>query len=339
MPQHVRARHRSTWLFDRSLDPTVEFLEEYFGDAEEASRRSPRSQRVGPARRVTTSATRRSSSPCATRSRQRRTTTGTLPADQRQRGGGASVFVTAARKARTSACFYASYPITPASEIIHGLSRGSSTSTCQAPSRRRTSSPPSAPRSAAAFAGDLALTGTSGPGPRAQVRGAGPRRLRTSCRMVVIDVQRAGPATGLPTKTEQADLLQAMYGRTGEAPVRDRRRRAAPATASTWPIEAVRLAIRVHVPGHPTSRTATSRTARSRGASPTPTIPPIEIHAPGRANNGPRRLPALRPRPRDARAPVGAPRHARARAPHRRSREAGRDRQRFATTPTTTTTW
>ena len=70
----------------------------------------------------------------------------------------------------------------------------------------------------------------------------------TELPLVIIDVQRGGPSTGLPTKTEQADLLQAMFGRNGECPVAGHRRRVARPTASTWRIEAFRIAIKYMTP-------------------------------------------------------------------------------------------
>ena len=70
----------------------------------------------------------------------------------------------------------------------------------------------------AAFAGSLAVTGTSGPGVDLKSEAIG-LALSLELPMVIVDVQRGGPSTGLPTKTEQADLMLAMYGRHGEAPL------------------------------------------------------------------------------------------------------------------------
>src|SRR5215210_6250529 len=70
----------------------------------------------------------------------------------------------------------------------------------------------------AAFGGSLAATGTSGPGLALKAEAVG-LAVMTELPVVIVDVQRGGPSTGLPTKTEQADLLQALYGRNGECPV------------------------------------------------------------------------------------------------------------------------
>ena len=86
----------------------------------------------------------------------------------------------------------------------------------------------------ASFAGQLGVTTTSGPGVALKSEAIG-LAVMTELPLVVVDVQRGGPSTGLPTKTEQADLLQAMFGRNGEAPRADRGARSPPATASTPP--------------------------------------------------------------------------------------------------------
>jgi len=112
--------------------------------------------------------------------------------------------------------FLGSYPITPASEILHELSsfKHFGVKTFQAEDEIASI----AACIGAAFAGDLALTTTSGPGLALKMEAVG-LGVMTELPMVIIDVQRGGPSTGLPTKTEQGDLLQAMYGRNGEAPV------------------------------------------------------------------------------------------------------------------------
>jgi 2-oxoglutarate ferredoxin oxidoreductase subunit alpha len=112
--------------------------------------------------------------------------------------------------------FYGSYPITPASDILHYLSgyRAYDVVTFQAEDEIAAV----ASAVGAAFAGSLAITGTSGPGVALKGEAIG-LAVMTELPLVVIDVQRGGPSTGLPTKTEQADLLQALYGRNSESPV------------------------------------------------------------------------------------------------------------------------
>jgi 2-oxoglutarate ferredoxin oxidoreductase subunit alpha len=123
--------------------------------------------------------------------------------------------VAAAQKAKLP-LFYASYPITPASDILHELSKlkNFGVKTFQAEDEIAAA----ASAVGAAFAGSLAVTGTSGPGVDLKSEAIG-LALSLELPMIVVDVQRGGPSTGLPTKTEQADLLLAMYGRHGEAPL------------------------------------------------------------------------------------------------------------------------
>ncbi|MFA6457388.1 MAG: 2-oxoacid:acceptor oxidoreductase subunit alpha [Bacteroidota bacterium] len=124
-------------------------------------------------------------------------------------------FVAAANKANLP-LFLGSYPITPASDILHELSyfKNYGVKTFQAEDEIAgiTSA------IGASFGGSLAITTTSGPGVALKTEAIG-LAVMTELPLVIVNVQRGGPSTGLPTKTEQADLLQAVYGRNGEAPV------------------------------------------------------------------------------------------------------------------------
>jgi 2-oxoglutarate ferredoxin oxidoreductase subunit alpha len=140
--------------------------------------------------------------------------------------------------------FYGSYPITPASDILHELSRhkGFGVMTFQAEDEIAAIGSVIG----AAFGGALGLTGTSGPGIALKSEAMG-LAVMTELPIVVIDVQRGGPSTGLPTKTEQADLLQVMFGRNGECPVAI----VAPSTPSecfSMAVEAARIALTHMVP-------------------------------------------------------------------------------------------
>ncbi len=110
---------------------------------------------------------------------------------------------------------YASYPITPASEILHELSRHKEFDVRTIQCEDEIAACCAA--IGASFAGAIGITGTSGPGLALKTEAIG-LAVMTELPLVVIDVQRAGPSTGMPTKTEQADLLMAMYGRHGESP-------------------------------------------------------------------------------------------------------------------------
>lgn len=112
--------------------------------------------------------------------------------------------------------FFGGYPITPASDILHFLSqyKNLGVKTFQAEDEIAAM----ASVVGASYAGDLAITATSGPGMALKTEAIG-LALMLELPAVIVNVQRGGPSTGLPTKTEQADLLQAVYGRNGEAPV------------------------------------------------------------------------------------------------------------------------
>ncbi len=112
--------------------------------------------------------------------------------------------------------FLGSYPITPASEILQYLSSYKNFGVKTVQAEDEIAGITSA--IGAAFAGNLALTTTSGPGLSLKIEAIG-LAVMTELPIVIVDVQRGGPSTGLPTKTEQADLFQAIYGRNGEAPV------------------------------------------------------------------------------------------------------------------------
>ncbi len=112
--------------------------------------------------------------------------------------------------------FYASYPITPASELLHILSRNKNFGVRTFQSEDEIAAANMA--LGAAFAGHLGVTGTSGPGMDLKAETLG-LAVTLELPMVIVDVQRAGPSTGMPTKSEAADLLMAMYGRHGEAPM------------------------------------------------------------------------------------------------------------------------
>ncbi len=140
--------------------------------------------------------------------------------------------------------FYASYPITPASELLHELSRlkNFGVMTMQAEDEIAAANV----ALGAAFAGDLGVTGTSGPGMDLKAETLG-LAVMLELPMVIVDVQRAGPSTGMPTKTEQADLLLALFGRHGESPM--------PIVAARSPwhcfdaaIEAARIAVTYRTP-------------------------------------------------------------------------------------------
>ena len=112
--------------------------------------------------------------------------------------------------------FYGSYPITPASDILHAMSRHKNFGVMTFQAEDEIAAAGAA--LGAAFGGQLGVCATSGPGLALKTETIG-LAVMTELPLVILDVQRGGPSTGLPTKTEQADLFQAIYGRNGDAPL------------------------------------------------------------------------------------------------------------------------
>ena len=140
--------------------------------------------------------------------------------------------------------FYASYPITPASELLHELSRHKNFGVVTIQAEDEIAAANIA--LGAAFSGQLAVTGTSGPGIDLKAETIG-LAVIMELPMIIVDVQRAGPSTGMPTKTEQADLLLAMYGRHGESPL-PIVSASTPSECFTGALEAARIAVRYRTP-------------------------------------------------------------------------------------------
>jgi 2-oxoglutarate ferredoxin oxidoreductase subunit alpha len=151
--------------------------------------------------------------------------------------------VTGAQKAGLT-LFYGSYPITPASDVLHELARFKDFGVITFQAEDEIAALGSA--LGAAFGGCLGVSATSGPGMALKGETMG-LAVTTELPLIIVDIQRGGPSTGLPTKTEQADLLMAMFGRHGESPL--------PVLAAATPgdcfylaIEAVRIATRYMTP-------------------------------------------------------------------------------------------
>ncbi|MFF3498527.1 2-oxoacid:acceptor oxidoreductase subunit alpha [Streptomyces sp. NPDC003247] len=140
--------------------------------------------------------------------------------------------------------FLGSYPITPASDILHELSRHKNFGVRTFQAEDEIAGIGAA--LGAAFGGSLAVTTTSGPGVALKSETIG-LAVSLELPLLVVDIQRGGPSTGLPTKTEQADLLQAMYGRNGEAPVPVIAPRT-PADCFDAALEAARIALTYRTP-------------------------------------------------------------------------------------------
>ncbi|MFW5973396.1 MAG: 2-oxoacid:acceptor oxidoreductase subunit alpha, partial [Bacteroidota bacterium] len=190
--------------------------------------------------------------------------------------------------------FYGSYPITPASDLLHELSRYKNFGVTTFQAEDEIAAIGAA--IGASFGGNLGVTGTSGPGVALKTEAMG-LAVMTELPLVVVNVQRGGPSTGLPTKTEQSDLLQAMYGRNGEAPM--------PIVAASTPgdcffaaYEAARIAVRYMTPVMLPSDGYLANGAQPWAIPEVDELPPIEVRfaepGPNVAEGGLTFLPYLR---------------------------------------------
>ncbi|HEX5736809.1 MAG TPA: 2-oxoacid:acceptor oxidoreductase subunit alpha [Blastocatellia bacterium] len=197
------------WLYDRPLDQTMRWIEDKFKKKPEVVKANATALKAG-------FAYAEAAEIFTTHYRVRRAAI--APGKYRNITGNEATALgfVAASVLSDRPLFYASYPITPASDILHELStrKNFGVKTFQAEDEIAAV----CAAIGAAFAGQLGLTGTSGPGLALKSEAIG-LAVMTELPLVVVNVQRGGPSTGLPTKTEQADLLQAMFGRNGECPV------------------------------------------------------------------------------------------------------------------------
>jgi len=225
------------WLYSRPIEPTLNWLNVKFKNEKEIKEANEKALKAGYYFGETTElfTTRYEVKPAS------------LPKGTYRNISGnealALGFITASVKSGLS-LFLGSYPITPASDILHELSRHKNFNVRTFQAEDEIAAVTAA--LGAAFSGALAITTTSGPGVALKTETIG-LAVMTELPIIIIDVQRGGPSTGLPTKTEQSDLLQAIFGRNGEAPVVV----VAPATPAecfTMAIEASRLAIKYMVP-------------------------------------------------------------------------------------------
>jgi 2-oxoglutarate/2-oxoacid ferredoxin oxidoreductase subunit alpha len=197
------------WLYSRSLDPTIDFLRKKFAknaDVAEANVKALQDgYTFGAATQIFTE--RYSVNAAKIEPGKYRNITG---------NEATVIGVTAAAKTSGLPVFFGSYPITPASDILHGLARMKHFNVVTYQAEDEIAAVTSA--IGAAFGGSLALTSSSGPGVALKTEAIALATIY-ELPLVIINVQRAGPSTGMPTKTEQSDLLQAVYGRAGECPV------------------------------------------------------------------------------------------------------------------------
>jgi 2-oxoglutarate/2-oxoacid ferredoxin oxidoreductase subunit alpha len=225
------------WLYNRSMDATYKWLDEKFGSKPVLAEANKLAMKAGYSYCEATEAFQVSYEiPPAKLS----------PGTYRNISGNTALalgFVAASQRSGLT-LFQGSYPITPASDVLHELSMLKEFGVVTFQAEDEIAAVTSA--IGAAYGGALAITTTSGPGMALKMEAIG-LAIATELPLVICDIQRGGPSTGLPTKTEQADLLQALYGRNSEAPV--------PVLAAATPgdcfwvaLEASRIAVTYMVP-------------------------------------------------------------------------------------------
>ena len=214
--------------------------------------------------------------------------------------------------------FLGSYPITPASDILHELAKHKRFGVRTFQAEDEISAVGAA--LGASFGGSLAVTSTSGPGMLLKAETVG-LAVSVELPLIVCDIQRAGPSTGMPTKTEQADLLPAMFGRNGESPV-PVIAAASPADCFNAAIEAARIAVKYRTPVILLSDGYLANGSEPWRIPDTASLPDLSqefAFAAGRRGRG--RVRAVPAGPGDPGPALGDPGHPRPGAPDRRHRE------------------
>jgi len=196
------------WMYNRPLDSTISFLKDKFSDKPEIAEANVKALKDGHAYGETAE---------LFGERYNIEEADIEPGTYRNiTGNDATVIgLTAAAEKSGIPMFFAGYPITPASDVLHGLSRLKHFGVRTFQAEDEIAAVSSA--IGASFGGSLGVTSSSGPGVALKGEAIG-LAVILELPLVILNIQRAGPSTGMPTKTEQADLMQAMYGRNGESP-------------------------------------------------------------------------------------------------------------------------
>jgi 2-oxoglutarate ferredoxin oxidoreductase subunit alpha len=263
------------WVYDRPLETSLDFIERKFSRLPIIAKANKEALQAGYSVGHNIE---------AFQTRYRIKPAHLLPGIYRKITGNEAIamgLITAAQKAKKP-LFYGSYPITPASDILHYLSgsKNFDVRTFQAEDEIAAMGS----TIGAAFGGAFSVTGTSGPGVALKSEAIN-LAMMLELPMVIVNVQRGGPSTGLPTKTEQSDLLQAMYGRNGESPIPI----LAPATPSNCfdiAVEAFRLAVHATTPVFILSDGYLGNSAEPWLMPDPDDIAPIEVVHPTESNNG-----------------------------------------------------
>ena len=263
------------WLYNRPLEPTLHFIETKFSSKPAVAEANRRALMAGYNYGETTE---------AFHSQFRVAKAKLPPGRYRNMMGNQALAWGLMTAAHLSGCklFYATYPITPASDILHELSRHKNFDVVTIQAEDEIAAVTMA--LGASYAGCMGVTGSSGPGIALKAEAIG-LAVMTELPVVIVDVQRGGPSTGLPTKTEQADLLQVLFGRNGECPLPVVAARS-PADCFDVAIEAWRIATRLMVPVILLSDGYIANGSEPWRIPDLEQLPRIEIHHPDKPNNG-----------------------------------------------------
>ncbi|MEL7500664.1 MAG: 2-oxoacid:acceptor oxidoreductase subunit alpha [Planctomycetota bacterium] len=271
------------WLYGRDVEPTLRFIENKFSKKADIAEANRLALRAGWNYGETT---------------EDFASTYQIPAAELQPGNYKNVMgnqalawglITAARLSGKE-LFLGSYPITPASDILHELSKHKNFGVRTFQAEDEIAAVCSA--IGAAFGGSMALTTSSGPGIALKGEGMG-LALMLELPMIIVDVQRGGPSTGLPTKTEQSDLMMMMYGRNGESPLPIVAARS-PGDCFRTAIEAWQVAVKFMTPVIILSDGYIANGAEPWKIPDVSQLPKIEVNHPTAFNNGEEFLPYKR---------------------------------------------
>ena len=302
-----------SWLYHRPTDGTIDFISKKFAKRPEIVEANTRAFRAGWNYGETSEdfAVSYEVAPAPLK-----------PGTYRQITGNAALsygLIAAAQLARLP-LFLGAYPITPASSILEDLAGRKEFGVVTFQAEDEIAAVGAAV--GAAFGGALGVTASAGPGVVLKAETVG-LAIALELPLVILDIQRAGPSTGMPTKPEQADLLMVLFGRNGESPV--------PVIAASTPsqcfdaaIEAARIALKYRTPVY-----LLSDAYLANGSEPwlIPDVSELPGHLDHLRRGERGAVRAVPPRSRHARPAVGDPGNARPRAPDRRAREGRRDRR------------
>jgi 2-oxoglutarate ferredoxin oxidoreductase subunit alpha len=268
------------WLYDRSMEPTLRFINDKFGKRPEVVQANTAALKAGYHYGDTVEAV--NTQYHVAKAKLAPGTYSSMTGNTLLAWG-----LMAAARQSGKRLFLGAYPITPASDILHELARYKNFDVLTLQVEDEIAAMTAT--IGASFAGAMAVTASSGPGIALKGEGMG-LAVMTELPMIIINVQRGGPSTGLPTKTEQADLFQAIYGRNGECPM--------PVIAASGPSdcfdvaqEAWRIAVQYMTPVMLLTDGYIANGSEPWRIPDAATLPKVEVKHPGPPQNGDTFLP------------------------------------------------